>query len=172
MLTLATAQLSEVIGVPSATLVIEQLPPWELVTTLAGQEIVGGSVSMIVTVWEQELVLPLVSVTVQCTVVLPTVNCGGASLVTLATLQLSPVIGVPSGQWGEAVALHYLRRVAALPERVVRLLAGVLAGAPRAATPRPQYGECSPADIELHDVRSNGARGMGRAGFEPATYGL
>ena len=38
---------------------------------------------------------PLASVTVQVTVVVPAKNSNGALFVTLATLQLSAVIGVP-----------------------------------------------------------------------------
>src|ERR1043166_829946 len=94
--TVATAQLSAVTEVPRLRLLIVQEPASALVMILAGQLIVGASVSRIVTVCAQVLLLPLASVTVQCTVVLPTGNCTGASLVTQATLQLSPVSGEPS----------------------------------------------------------------------------
>src|ERR1043166_6440573 len=93
---LATPQLSAVAGVPRATLVIVQPLRLAFVVTLAGQVIVGGSVSRTVPICEHVLLRPLVSTTVQCTVVVPTGNCVGVSLVTLATPQLSPVMGVPS----------------------------------------------------------------------------
>src|SRR5262249_39552376 len=54
----------------------------------------GGAVT--VTACVAEFVLPWLSVTVQVTVVWPTGNAAGASLVTEATPQLSPVVGVPS----------------------------------------------------------------------------
>ncbi len=40
--------------------------------------------------------MPLLSVTVQVTVVVPTTNVVGASLVVVATPQLSPVVAVPN----------------------------------------------------------------------------
>ena len=60
---------------------------------------------MTVTVCEQVLLLPLVSMTVQCTVVFPTGNCAGASLLVLAIPQLSEVTGEPSAT---PVAKHTL----------------------------------------------------------------
>src|ERR1041384_1357863 len=87
LVTFATAQLSLVLdGTPRATFVMVQPPRSALVVTSAGQVIVGNSVSVIVTTCEQVLLWPLVSMTVQCTVVLPTVMPG----------QLSPVSGEPS----------------------------------------------------------------------------
>src|SRR5438128_12245849 len=50
---------------------------------------------MTVTVCAQLLVLPWTSVAVQCTVVMPTGKVAGASLLTLATPQLSLVPGTP-----------------------------------------------------------------------------
>jgi hypothetical protein len=47
------------------------------------------------TVCEQVAVLPLLSVTVQITVVVPTGKDAGALLLTVATAQLSDVVGVP-----------------------------------------------------------------------------
>src|SRR5437899_130848 len=92
---LATAQLSEVIGVPRSMLLTEHEPKSALVTTLLVQTITGGSVSRIVTDCEQPLVNPLASVTTQCTVVVPTGICAGASLLTVRPGQLSLVSGEP-----------------------------------------------------------------------------
>ena len=49
----------------------EQRPVSVLTTILAGQEIVGSSLSLTVTVKEQKAVLPLASVTVKLLVVVP-----------------------------------------------------------------------------------------------------
>ncbi len=73
----------------------EQVPAAIVVETLPGQVIVGLTVSLTVTVWVDVVVFPLPSVTVQITVVLPNGNAIGASLVTLAILQLSVVVGTP-----------------------------------------------------------------------------
>ncbi len=69
-MTEATEQLSAVVGVPRLTPVAVQA---ELVVTLtvAGQVMVGGTLSVTDTVWVQVAVLPLPSVTVHVTVVLP-----------------------------------------------------------------------------------------------------
>ena len=48
--------------------------------------------------------MPAPSVTVQVTVVAPNGKLVGASLVVLATLQLSPVVGVPNVTFASAVA--------------------------------------------------------------------
>src|ERR1043166_3928254 len=95
LLTSATPQLSEVVGVPREMPVAKQLSESALTLTSAGQVICGSSVSSTVTVCVQVLLLPPLSVTVQVTVVVPTGNSVGASLVTLSTLQLSEVNGVP-----------------------------------------------------------------------------
>src|SRR5258708_27109494 len=83
LLRLATPQLSPVTGVPRSMLLIVQPPKSALVMTLFVQRIVGNSVSRMVTSCEHLLLLPLASKTVQCTVVLPTGNCAGASLLTV-----------------------------------------------------------------------------------------
>ncbi len=71
---------------------------------LDGQVIVGGSGSYTVTVCLHEFVLPEVSVTVHVTVLVPFANWPGALFSTLATPQLSAVIGVPRAI---AVAKHW-----------------------------------------------------------------
>jgi len=57
---------------------------------------VGAVQSLTVTVCVAVAVLPLPSVTVHVTVVEPSGNAPGALFVTLATEQLSEVVGVPS----------------------------------------------------------------------------
>src|ERR1043166_6662014 len=96
LVTLATAQLSAVTGLPRLRLLIVQEPAGALVRMLAGQAIVGSWVSRTITVCAQLLLLPWTSTTVQVTRLVPTGNVAGALLVTLATLQLSPVSGEPS----------------------------------------------------------------------------
>jgi hypothetical protein len=66
-----------------------------LTVTLLGQVIVGGWLSLTVTVCWQVAVFPDPSVTVHVTTVTPAGNCDGALLVTDATEQLSDVVGVP-----------------------------------------------------------------------------
>jgi hypothetical protein len=90
----ATPQLSAVTGVPRITPVAVQAV-LVVADTLAGQVIVGGILSVTVTVWLQLALLPLLSVTVHLTVVIPIGNATGASFVTDATPQLSAVTGVP-----------------------------------------------------------------------------
>src|SRR5438552_70850 len=70
----------------------------------------GGCVSTTVTVCVAMLVLPWTSVTIHVTVVTPFGNEAGASFVTLATPQLSPVVGVPSATL--AAAAEHLPRSA------------------------------------------------------------
>jgi hypothetical protein len=89
LVTEATPQLSPVTGVPKATPVAVQ-PLLVVAATAAGQLIVGFTLSVTVTFWVQVAVLPLLSVTVQVTVVTPMGKATGASLVTEATPQLSP----------------------------------------------------------------------------------
>src|SRR5258708_2297873 len=71
LVTEATAQLSLVTGAPRATLVAPQPALAETVTS-AGQVMVGDSVSLMVTVKVQVLLLPLESTAVLVTVVIPT----------------------------------------------------------------------------------------------------
>ena len=67
----ATEQLSAVVGVPSDTPVALQELASAFTLTAAGQVMVGFWVSVTVTTWVQVAVLPLASVTVQVTVVIP-----------------------------------------------------------------------------------------------------
>ena len=59
----ATEQLSFVTGTPKATPLAVHNPASELTTTSIGQAIVGDSVSLIVTLNEQEVVFPAPSTT-------------------------------------------------------------------------------------------------------------
>jgi hypothetical protein len=94
--TLATAQLSAVMGVPSITPLAVQRPASAFANTAGGHKIVGGSSSTTVTVCWHCAVLPEVSITVQVTVVTPLGKVAGASFTMLATAQLSAVVGEPS----------------------------------------------------------------------------
>jgi hypothetical protein len=97
LVTLATEQLSAVVGVPIEAKVALQDAGSALTFTAVGQVIVGYWVSVTVTICVQVAVRPLPSVTVHVTVVEP---IGYVVLVwsleTLATVQLSAVVGVPS----------------------------------------------------------------------------
>lgn len=62
----------------------------------AGQDIVGISESVTVTLCVHNAELPELSVTVHVTIVVPTKNDVGALLVVVNTEQLSEVIGRPS----------------------------------------------------------------------------
>src|SRR2546428_788582 len=86
---LATAQLSEVTGAPRTTPLTLHRPGPALVVTPAGQVIVGNWLATTVPVCVQVALWPWMSVTVQSTLVVPTLNTLGASLITVATLQLS-----------------------------------------------------------------------------------
>ena len=93
--TLATEQLSAVTGVPKETPVAVQ-PLLVVAFTMAGAVIVGLTLSVTITVCAAVDVFPLPSVTVHVTVVLFNGKAVGASLVTLATEQLSAVTGMPN----------------------------------------------------------------------------
>ena len=94
LVTLATVQLSAVTGVPRLIEAVHS-PASVLALRLDGHTMVGFWLSVTVTVWVQVAVLPAPSVTVQVTVVTPIGKLAGASLVTLPTVQLSDVTGVP-----------------------------------------------------------------------------
>src|SRR6185436_11036899 len=94
--TVATPQLSEVIGAPNVTPVAKQAPGFALTVTVAGQVIAGAWMSFTITVCSQVAVLPWISVTVQVTTFVPTGKLAGALLRTVATPQLSEVVGTPS----------------------------------------------------------------------------
>src|SRR5262249_39020795 len=88
------AQLSAVTGVPRFTLVALQ-PELALTIRVGGQVMVGGVWSRTTTSCWQVAELPLVSVTVHVTVLVPGGKTAGALLITLAMAQLSAVTGVP-----------------------------------------------------------------------------
>jgi hypothetical protein len=92
--TLATEQLSAVTGVPKDTPVAVHAV-FVLTVIAAGAVIVGTTLSVTVITCVAVAVLPAASNTVQVTVVFPTVKILGALFVTLATVQLSDVTGVP-----------------------------------------------------------------------------
>jgi uncharacterized protein (UPF0261 family) len=106
----ATASLSDVSGKPR-TMPVAVHPERVFAVTLAAQVMVGNSISVTATVCMQVALLPLLSVTVQVTVVMPIGKAEGASLVTDATPQLSDVVGVPRAT-----------PVAVLPKLVVVLI--------------------------------------------------
>src|SRR2546428_7600043 len=64
--------------------------------TSAGQVIVGTWLSRTTTRCWQVVVLPLLSVAVQVTKLVPTGNCSGALLVTVTEPQLSLAVGLPN----------------------------------------------------------------------------
>src|SRR4051812_8906095 len=67
-----------------------------LVVTSAGQAVmIGFWVSRTITLCWQVVVLPLLSVTVHVTVLVPTGNCAGALLVIVTEPQLSVAVTVP-----------------------------------------------------------------------------
>src|SRR3989475_4892391 len=88
--------LSDTLGVPRATLVAPHRPAEATTVTSAGQEMVGGWVSLTITVCGQVTLLPELSVTVQITEFVPTGKSAGALLVTVTGPQLSDTVGVPS----------------------------------------------------------------------------
>src|SRR5438552_1209040 len=95
LVTVTGPQLSATIGVPRVTLVAPHRPAEALTVTRAGQEMVGGCVSLTITVCGQVTLLPWLSVTVQITVLVPTGKSDGALLVTVTGPQLSATVGVP-----------------------------------------------------------------------------
>src|SRR5712691_11816932 len=102
--TVPTPQLSPAIGVPRLTLVALHEPGSALTVTAAGQLMLGAWSSTTITFCVQLLELPLTSVTVQTTALVPTRYGSLASLTTLLTPQLSLVLaGAPSAT---PLALH------------------------------------------------------------------
>jgi hypothetical protein len=95
LVTDAIEQLSSTVGVPRTTPLAVHSSASVFTATGAGQTIVGSSISVTVTICSQVAMFPLPSVTVQVTVVLPSGNTAGASLVTEAIEQLSSTVGVP-----------------------------------------------------------------------------
>src|SRR6516164_8284769 len=76
-------QLSDAVGVPRATLVAPHRPGEATTVTSAGQAMVGGWVSLTITVCGQVTRLPWLSVAVQTTVFVPTGKSAGALLLTV-----------------------------------------------------------------------------------------
>src|SRR3989441_56072 len=88
-------QLSLAVGLPNATPVAKQAPEFTLTVTSAGQVIVGTWLSRTTTRCWQVAVLPLLSVAVQVTRLVPVGNCAGALLVIVTVPQLSLAVGLP-----------------------------------------------------------------------------
>src|SRR5438094_1551758 len=95
LVTVTGPQLSATVGVPSVTLVAPHRPAEATTVTSAGQEMVGGWVSLTITVCGQVTLLPELSVTVQITELVPTGKSAGAELQTPTGLQLSDTLDVP-----------------------------------------------------------------------------
>jgi hypothetical protein len=94
LLTEATLQLSEVIGVPNVTLNATQ-ELFALTNKLTGATIVGFCVSITVTVKLAVLVFPAASVAVYVTVVVPSGKTSpGLCELVIVTAQLSVIVGV------------------------------------------------------------------------------
>src|SRR5437870_3359003 len=81
---------------PRATPVAKQAPEFTLTVTSAGQVIVGDWLSRTTTRCWQVAVLPLLSVAVQVTRLVPVGNCAGALLVIVTVPQLSLAVGLPN----------------------------------------------------------------------------
>src|SRR5207247_508344 len=93
--TVVGPQLSPVTGVPRFTFVAAHCPLLAVTVTNGGHVIVGGWLSVTITVCTQFAVLPLASRTVHVTRFVPTGKLCGALFVTVVGPQLSPVTGVP-----------------------------------------------------------------------------
>ena len=93
--TLVTLQLSAPVGAVSCDDAYVQTPASALTLIGPAHVIVGFWLSTTVTVCLAVAVLPLASVIVQVTVLLPNTNVAGASFVVLAPVQLSSVVGAP-----------------------------------------------------------------------------
>src|SRR2546428_1211940 len=78
LVTVTVPQLSLAVGLPNATPVAKQAPELTLTVTSAGQVIVGTWLSRTTTRCWQGGVLPLLSVAVQGTRLVPVGNCAGA----------------------------------------------------------------------------------------------
>src|SRR5439155_14881160 len=94
--TVEPGQLSAKVGAPRLTPAAAHWPASVCTVTAAGVVMVGFSWSSTVTSWVAVAVLPLASVTVQVTVVLPLGKLGGALLLTVDPGQLSAKVGLPS----------------------------------------------------------------------------
>ena len=94
--TLATPQLSVVVLVPRATPLAVHKPASASTITSTGHVIDGSSLSCTVTICSQVAVLPLSSVTVHITLVVPSPYGSTELFTTLANPQLSVVVLVPN----------------------------------------------------------------------------
>ncbi len=94
LLDIVNEQLSETLGVDK-TIPVASQPELVETITIPGVVITGLVISLTKTVCVALAVFPLPSVTVHVTVVKPSRKVVGALLVTLTTLQLSAVTGVP-----------------------------------------------------------------------------
>src|SRR6266403_6268196 len=94
LVTVTAPQLSATVGVLSVTLVAPHIPGEATTVTRLGQEMVGGWLSVTITVCGQVAELPCASRTVQMTVLVPTGKIAGALLVTVTAPQLSATVGV------------------------------------------------------------------------------
>src|SRR5258708_22398651 len=81
LVTITAPQLSLAVGLPNATPVAKQAPAFTLTVTSAGQVIVGTWLSRTTTRCWQVAVLPLLSVAVQSTKLVPPGHRAGALLV-------------------------------------------------------------------------------------------
>src|SRR5438445_8967514 len=88
-------QLSLAVGLPRATPVAKQAPGLTLTVTSAGQVIVGTWLSRTTTRCWQVVVLPLLSVAVQVTRLVPGGEGRGAGLVIVTAPQSSLAVGLP-----------------------------------------------------------------------------
>src|SRR6266404_803640 len=91
LVTLAQVSLAVTLKV---TLLVH-CPAAALTMMLAGQVITGAWMSRTITRCWQAVLLPLPSVAVQVTRLVPTGNCAGALLVTVTAPQLSLAVGLP-----------------------------------------------------------------------------
>ncbi len=124
-LTVAIPQLSVAVAVPVITCA-EQVPGSVAAVILAGQVIVGGSLSLTVMVCRHDELLPVLSVAVQVIFTVPT---GYGSVMGLLSLRLGTGVTVPS-QLSVAVATPTATLAEQLPGKltVVTLFGQVIAG--------------------------------------------
>src|SRR5215472_15472387 len=96
ILTTLTAPQLSVAVTEKVTLLLLHSPGSAATTIFDGQVITGGCVSRTITCCWQVAMLPLLSITVQVTRLVPTGNCAGALFVTVTVPQLSLVVGLPN----------------------------------------------------------------------------
>src|SRR5437667_5673486 len=91
---LTLPQLSLAVGLPNATPVAKQAPEFTLTVTSTGQVIGSAGLSLGTARCWQVAVLPLLSVAVQVTRLVPVGNCAGALLVIVTVAQLALAVGL------------------------------------------------------------------------------